>query len=52
MTRFFVLLAAAFSLATALSAQNTSEVYMSADRPRALALIGDRYHSPVHIREG
>lgn len=52
MTRFFVLFAAALSLATALSAQNTSEVYMSADRPRALALIGDRYHSPVHIRDG
>ncbi len=31
-------------------AQNTSQVYQSADRPHALALIGDRYHSPVYIR--
>jgi type 1 glutamine amidotransferase len=33
-------------------AQNTSAVYQSAQRPRALALIGDRYHSPVYIRDG
>ncbi len=33
------------------AAQNTSDVYNSADRPRALALIGDRYHSPVYIRD-
>ncbi len=32
--------------------QNTSSVYQSAKRPRALALIGDRYHSPVYIRDG
>jgi type 1 glutamine amidotransferase len=32
-------------------AQNTSKVYSTANRPRALALIGDRYHSPVYIRE-
>lgn len=32
-------------------AQNTSNVYHSAKRPRALALIGDRYHSPVYIRD-
>lgn len=46
MTRFFVLFAMVFSLATMLSAQaqNTSEVYMSTDRPRALAVIGHRYH--------
>src|SRR5580765_759202 len=31
---------------------NTSHVYASAKRPRALALIGDRYHSPVYIRDG
>ncbi len=31
-------------------AQHTSRVYQSTDRP--LALIGDRYHSPVHIRDG
>ena len=36
----------------ALAAQDTSRVYQSAERPRALALIGDRYHSPVHIRDG
>lgn len=52
MTRFFVLIAAVLSLTSPLFAQNTSEVYMSADPPRALALIGDRYHSPVHIRDG
>lgn len=53
-TRFFVLFVMALSLATALSAQtqNTSKVYMSTHRPRALALIGDRYHSPVYIRNG
>lgn len=33
------------------AAQDTSQVYMSAKRPRALALIGDRYHSPVYIRD-
>ncbi len=38
--------------AASAAAQNTSEVYAAADRPRALALIGDRYHSPVYIREG
>jgi hypothetical protein len=37
--------------ATAL-AQNTSKVYSTWKRPRALALIGDRYHSPVYIRDG
>jgi hypothetical protein len=37
-------------LATAgLDAQN---VYATAKRPTALALIGDRYHSPVYIRDG
>lgn len=53
-TRFFILFAMAFSLTTVLSAQiqNTSDVYMSTDQPRALAIIGDRYHSPVHIRNG
>ncbi len=45
----FLLLAMA---AGSLPAQNTSRVYMSAKRPRALALIGDRYHSPVYIRDG
>jgi type 1 glutamine amidotransferase len=38
--------------AASLPAQNTSRVYLSAKRPRALALIGDRYHSPVYIRDG
>jgi len=32
-------------------AQNTSSVYQTAKRPRALALIGDRYHS-TYIRNG
>lgn len=40
-----------FLAAALLPAQNTSRVYMSAKRPRALALIGDRYHSPVYIRD-
>ena len=39
-------------LAVVAGAQNTSKVYMSANRPQALALIGDRYHSPVYIRDG
>ena len=30
---------------------NSSKVYSTAKRPRALALIGDRYHSPVYIRD-
>ncbi len=57
-TPYCTLLATVFYLATLLSpqlvaqVQNTSEVYQSADRPRALALIGDRYHSPVHVRNG
>ena len=32
--------------------QNTSKVYSTARRPRALALIGDRYHSAVLMRDG
>ncbi|MCK0159205.1 ThuA domain-containing protein [Allomuricauda sp. F6463D] len=53
-SRFFVLFAIAFSLATVLSAQinNSSDVYSSVDRPRALVMMGDRYHSPVHVRDG
>jgi type 1 glutamine amidotransferase len=39
------------ALAATAPAQNTSAVYQSAGRPRALALIGDRYHSPVYIRD-
>jgi len=31
--------------------QNSPAVYSTARRPRALALIGDRYHSPVYIRD-
>ena len=45
------LLATSLLIVSALGAQNTSDVYDSADRPRALALIGDRYHSPVYIRD-
>ena len=45
------LIALALFLTTVLAAQNTSDVYNSADRPRALALIGDRYHSPTYIRD-
>ena len=38
-------------LTAAVLPQNTSTVYETTDRPRALALIGDRYHSPVYIRD-
>lgn len=40
-------------LAAAALAQSssTSRVYSTAKRPQALALIGDRYHSPVYIRD-
>ena len=31
--------------------QNSSSVYMTAKRPQALALVGDRYHSPIHARD-
>src|SRR5689334_18663082 len=37
--------------AALLGADNTSAVYSTAQRPHALALIGDRYHSPVYIRD-
>src|SRR6267143_1217017 len=47
--RFWML--AVFLTAPA-TAQNTSKVYSTAHRPRALVLIGDRYHSPVYIRDG
>ena len=40
-----------FALTLALPAQKAFHVYQTADRPRALALIGDRYHSPVYIRD-
>jgi hypothetical protein len=45
-----ILLAGTLCVAGAL-AQNTWKVYSTADRPHALALIGDRYHSPVYIRD-
>ena len=32
--------------------QSGMEVYESAERPLALALVGDRYHSPTYIRDG
>ncbi|MBI2679811.1 MAG: ThuA domain-containing protein [Candidatus Solibacter usitatus] len=48
------LLAIAMLWAAALPAQtpsNTSKVYSTAKRPRALVLVGDRYHSPVYARD-
>ncbi len=39
-------------LALPLPSQDTDAPYRTAHRPRALALIGDRYHSPVYIRDG
>src|SRR5262245_14555540 len=47
---FWVLLTIA--LAQVAGAQNSSKVYSTATRPRALAVIGDRYHSPIYIRDG
>ncbi len=52
MTSAHIALAALLLATAAVPAQNTSKVYSSAKRPRALALIGDRYHSPVYIRDG
>ena len=49
MNRIVVILLALTLLSA--QAQNTSDVYSTATRPRALALIGDRYHSPVYIRD-
>jgi hypothetical protein len=46
------IIAIALLLASAAAGQTSSHVYSTAKRPRALALIGDRYHSPVYIREG
>jgi len=46
------LIASALLVIVCLAAQNTSEVFQSAKRPRALILVGDRYHSPVVAREG
>jgi hypothetical protein len=46
-----VLVMLLLALVASAPAQNTSKVYDSAKRPRALALIGDRYHSPVYIRD-
>jgi type 1 glutamine amidotransferase len=45
-------LAVVLLLSVSAAAQNTSKVYATAKRPRALVLVGDRYHSPVYIREG
>jgi type 1 glutamine amidotransferase len=42
----------AMVLMSAGPAGKAGNVYSSSKRPRALALIGDRYHSPVYIREG
>jgi type 1 glutamine amidotransferase len=41
-----------WSIISTAPGQNTSQVYQSAKRPRALALIGDRYHTSVYIRDG
>ena len=46
-----ILLLTLFALTLALPAQKAFEVYQTAERPHALALIGDRYHSPVYIRD-
>jgi len=50
----WVMLGLLFVFVGSLGAQipnDASQVYQTADRPRALALIGDRYHSPVYIRD-
>ena len=57
-TCFFFIIIIFLSLTTIIpnqiyaQTQNTSKVYMSTDRPRALVLMGDRYHSATHIRNG
>src|SRR5690242_2613500 len=47
----FVFIGILCALAHPAQPQNTSKVYSTAKRPRALALIGDRYHSPIYIRD-
>ena len=42
----------ALCLPLAAQVDNASKVYQSAHRPRALAIIGDRYHSPIVMRDG
>jgi len=46
------LLSLALLFVAAATAQSGHSVYDSTDRPKALALIGDRYHSPIYIRDG
>lgn len=48
---FFVLLVAG-PLAAADMPSQVSKPYGSAQRPRALVVVGDRYHSPVLMRDG
>lgn len=47
----WLLLAVVWVAALPAQTANTSKVYSTSRRPRALALIGDRYHSPVYIRD-
>jgi type 1 glutamine amidotransferase len=47
-----IILALAAILPLASQVENTSAVYATAKRPRAIAVIGDRYHSPVFMRDG
>ena len=42
----------ALLVSAGLEAQDFTRVYSTASRPRALAVIADRYHSPVYIRDG
>ena len=44
--------AGALYAAAAAPSGDTDAPFRSASRPRALALIGDRYHSPVYQRDG
>lgn len=46
-----ILLVILLTAPLAAQAQNTSKVYETAKRPRALVLLGDRYHSPVYARD-
>jgi len=41
-----------FCFLLTLLATDATKVYASPQRPRALALIGDRYHSPIVMRDG
>ena len=52
MRKMLLALLVAAPLAAADMPSQVSKPYASAQRPRALVVIGDRYHSPVVMRDG